>query len=41
MSGAPAVGLVFAGIGLVFFLPSVIMMVEMAKGRLGRLRFAG
>ena len=33
-------GLVFAGIGLLFFLPSVIMMVELAKGRLGR-RFAG
>ena len=36
-----AFGLVFAGIGLVFFLPSVIMIVELAKGRIGRLRFAG
>ena len=36
-----AFGLVFAGIGLLFFLPSVIMMVELAKGRLGRRQFAG
>ena len=36
-----AFGLVFAGIGLLFFLPSVIMMVELAKGRLSRRRFAG
>lgn len=36
-----AFGLVFAGIGLVFFLPSVIMTVELAKGRLGRRRLAG
>ena len=31
-----AFGLVFAGIGLLFFLPSVIMMVELAKGRARR-----
>ncbi|MDE0348661.1 MAG: efflux RND transporter permease subunit [Gammaproteobacteria bacterium] len=36
-----AFGLVFAGIGLLFFLPSVIMLVELAKGRLIRRRFAG
>ncbi|MCZ0943145.1 MAG: hypothetical protein OXJ53_08825 [Gammaproteobacteria bacterium] len=36
-----AFGLVFAGIGLVFFLPSVIMTVELAKGRLGRRRLVG
>ena len=36
-----AFGLVFAGIGLLFFLPSVIMTVELAKGRLGRRRLAG
>ena len=36
-----AFGLVFAGIGLLFFLPSVIMMVELAKGRLSRRQFAG
>ena len=36
-----AFGLVFAGIGLLFFLPSVIMLAELAKGRLGRRRFAG
>ena len=33
-----AFGLVFAGIGLVFFLPSVIMIVELAKGRARRQR---
>ena len=33
-----AFGLVFAGIGLLFFLPSVIMTVELAKGWLGRRR---
>ena len=36
-----AFGLVFASIGLLFFLPSVIMMVELAKGRLSRRQFAG
>ncbi|MXW53273.1 MAG: efflux RND transporter permease subunit [Gammaproteobacteria bacterium] len=32
-------GLIFAGIGLLFFLPSVLMMSELVKGRLAAIRF--